>query len=40
MGLKQGYKQTEFGVIPDDWDIVDIDFLVENKIIAVRRQVH
>lgn len=24
MGLKQGYKQTEIGVIPEDWDILPI----------------
>ena len=25
MGLKPGYKQTEVGVIPEDWDVVLLD---------------
>ena len=32
MELKQGYKQTDLGVIPDDWDIT---FL--NKISVITR---
>lgn len=25
--LPHGYKQTEIGVIPEDWDVDKIDFL-------------
>ncbi|MDC0299725.1 restriction endonuclease subunit S [Verrucomicrobia bacterium] len=27
MELKEGYKQTEVGVIPEDWEVVCVDFL-------------
>ncbi len=33
MELKPGYKQTELGVIPDDWDVVTIGELIEKQYI-------
>lgn len=30
---KQGFKQTEVGLIPEDWDLVDIKSLMDSKII-------
>lgn len=34
--VKQGYKQTEIGVIPEDWEVVNFDQLtIENKGIKI-----
>lgn len=33
MVIKEGYKQTEIGVIPMDWEFTSINGLVENNII-------
>ena len=30
MELKQGYKQTEVGVIPEDWETVKIEFIIKS----------
>ncbi len=30
-GEEQGYKQTEIGMIPDDWNVLDIADIVENN---------
>ena len=32
-GLRKGYKQTEVGVIPENWDIQKISYLLEDKSI-------
>jgi len=29
--LKPGYKQTEVGVIPEDWEIITLKRIVENN---------
>jgi type I restriction enzyme S subunit len=34
MEVMYGYKQTEVGVIPEDWDVVSVKTLVENKTLA------
>lgn len=26
--MKSGYKRTDMGIIPDDWDLVTLDYLV------------
>jgi len=31
--LKKGYKQTEVGVVPDDWEVYTINQLIEENII-------
>ncbi|WP_157019679.1 hypothetical protein [Acidovorax temperans] len=35
MELKTGYKQTEVGVIPVDWDVRRVIDIAENKKIAL-----
>ncbi|MFV0172207.1 restriction endonuclease subunit S [Empedobacter falsenii] len=32
--VKQGYKQTEIGVIPEDWEVYDIQELINNNAIV------
>src|ERR1035438_7160527 len=31
MELKKGYKQTEVGIIPNDWNVVNIEEIAEVK---------
>ena len=32
--IKKGYKQTEIGVIPEDWEVKELGELVEVKVRA------
>lgn len=34
MAVKPGYKQTEVGVIPEEWEVVAVERLVEEKALA------
>ena len=34
MEVRPGYKQTEVGIIPEEWAVVSVERLVEEKIIA------
>ena len=29
MSVKSGYKQTEIGIIPEDWEVVELDNILE-----------
>ena len=35
MEVKPGYKQTEVGVIPEDWEVEQLGELVDNPLSAV-----
>jgi type I restriction enzyme S subunit len=34
MAVKPGYKQTEVGIIPEEWEVVEVEKLVEQRALA------